>query len=122
MKTLSFFGTCGAGAEKCLASGKIQYPFRLVKIRAKFAAGCENLLKLRFFACLSDDEPSSGTPEGVSLLADNSYVDYLVGEADAKDLEHDVEVPEGNMYLVVHGENGDFFDHQMDVQLGIEPL
>jgi len=122
MKTVSFYGTCLAGAEKVLVSPRIGHGYVVERIRARFAIGCEHLLKLRFFMAMDDETPTSGKPSGVSMLADYGQVDYIIGDGDAKDMLHSVEMPEGGSFLKVHAINSDAFDHDIDVQMEIQPI
>ena len=79
-------------------------------------------MKLRFFIATDDQAPASGQPTGVSVLADYGQVDYIVGDDDEKDMNHDVLVDTGGSYLKVHAENDDFYDHAVDVHMELEPI
>jgi hypothetical protein len=119
-KTIAFYGTCSARSELVLVSRRIGQPFRLRKIHARFADGCQNLLALAFVVSPDAQAPSSGRPTGVSLLAETGQVDYVVGNNDSKDLEHTVELRQSGLYAKVHADNDDFYAHAVDVQLTIE--
>lgn len=120
MKTVSFFGACQARSEKVLVTPRITYPYVVRKIHCRFALGCENKLKLRFYVSRDKDAPSSGPPNGYSMLREHGQVDFIVGDNDEKNLEHEVEVVEQGTWLKVYAENSDYFDHQVDVQMTIE--
>jgi hypothetical protein len=119
-KTLSFYGTCLARAELTLVSKRIGTSYTVRWIRVSFPAGSMNLLAVRLYLAPDEEAPASGEPSGVSLLRDYGQVDYLVGEQEQKVIEHVVAVTEGGTWLKVYAVNSDFFDHAVDVQVGIE--
>jgi len=120
IKTVTFYGVCLARAELTLVSKRIGTPFKLKGIHVTFALGCINLLLVRCFTAADDEAPAAGQPNGVSILRDYGQVDYLVGDNTKKEILHEVEVAESGSWLKVHGENADFFDHAVDVQIQIE--
>jgi len=122
MKTVSFYGTCSALSSLVLVSPRIGTPFVLKQIHVRFPVGCENKVLLRFYVAIDDYAPSSGAPSGVSLLSDYGQVDYVVGDGDEKKLENEVEVAEGGAFLKVYAVNKDYYGHDLDVQMYIEPL
>lgn len=119
-KTVSFYGSCSARSELVLVSRRITSPFRLAKIHARFPDGCQNLMALSFFVSPDDQAPTSGAPTGLSLLAETGQVDYIVGNNDSKDMDHSADVRESGLFLKVHADNADYYDHDVDVQLTIE--
>ena len=121
MKTLSFFQSCGARSRLTLVSERINYPFTLQSITASFSAGCENTLQLSFFHSIDHAAPTVAPPTDPSLLAENSQVDYLVGDAQQKTVQHELVVDERGSFLKVHGYNADYFPHDIDVQIAIQP-
>lgn len=121
-KTVSFYGTCSSRSELTLVSEPITHPFRVKKIRAKFAGGCENKVRLEFVLAADNDAPVTGRPNGSSLLADYGQVSYLVGNDEVVVLEHEVDSREGNAYVKVYAFNGDWYDHDVLVQITIETL
>jgi hypothetical protein len=120
MKTVSFFGTCTASSTKVLVSKHIGHPYEVKRISARFANGCNNLITNEFYISPDSDAPSTGKPNGISLLKDYGQVDYVTGNDDTKKMEHDVEMPESGSYLKVYADNSDTFDHSIDVQIEIE--
>lgn len=122
MKTVSFFGQCSARSELTLVCPKITHGYKVKKIRAKFASGCVNKMLLRFYIAEDDEAPSTGAPSGTSMLRDYGQVDYVTGENDAKDMQHEVEQSEGGSYLKVYANNTDYYAHDIDVQITIEPI
>jgi hypothetical protein len=115
MKTVAFFGTVTAGATKVLVSPRINHPFELTKIAARFAQGCNNKVALRFYLGTDSDAPATGKPNGSSMLKEYGQVDYVVGNDDTKRLEHNVKVLLAGTYIKVHADNTDGFDHSIDV-------
>lgn len=122
MKTVSFHDTCVAGSSKVLVSKRIGHPYNVTRIRARFAQGCNNTLKLAFYISLDDNAPAAAAPTGVSMLQDYGQVDYVVGNDDTKDMQHEVKMAESGSFLKVYGQNSDGFDHTMDAQITIEEL
>lgn len=122
MKTVSFFGICALSASKVLVSKHIGHPYRVTHISARFAQGCNNLLKLRFYTSIDNDAPVDAEPSGVSMLRDYGQADYVVGNDDTKELDHELEVAESGSFLKVYAENNDTFEHSVDVQMTIEEM
>jgi hypothetical protein len=122
MKTVSFYGSCPASSELTLVSPLISHPFEIKRIKARFTQGSNNLMKLKFFISPDSDAPASGEPNGMNLLADYGQVDYIVGNNDTKEIEHNVVQPEGNYTLKVYANNEDTFEHDIDVQMTIKEL
>lgn len=121
MKTVSFSGVCIARSEKVLVTPRITYPYLVKKIHCRFPVGTINLLLLRFYVSRDGDAPSSGAPNGYSMLRELGQVDYIRGEGDEKNMLHEVEVTEQGTYLKVYAVNNDYYDHDIDVQMEIEP-
>ena len=121
MKTLSFYSICPASSHLTLVSPRITHAYRFKRIRARFVAGCNDLMKLRFL--IGNDKAASTTavPSGLSILAEYGQVDYIVGDDDAKDMNNWIDVVERGSYIKVHAENGDTSEHRVDVQIEIEP-
>jgi len=122
MKTIPFFGTCSARSELTLASQEIPYPFGLCKIRARFPVGCINEMRLSFFVSMDDFEPAAGKPNGQNVLDELGQVDYIVGDNDAKEMQHTLIVNESGYYIKVYADNQDYYDHDVDVQITIDPI
>jgi hypothetical protein len=120
LKTVTFYGTCGAGAELTLVSKRISTPFRTKAVHATFPLGTLNLLLMRCYVSPDDEAPAAGAPSGVSMLRDYGQVDYLAGDATKKEILHEVHIAEAGAYLKVYATNADFFDHAVDVQIMIE--
>lgn len=122
MQTVSFFGLCGAGASKVLVSKHIGHPYMLKHISARFAQGCNNLLSIRFFKSSDKNAPAAAAPSGISVLREYGQVDYVVGNDDTKELDHELKVAESGSFLKVYAVNADTFDHSIDVQMTIEEI
>ena len=120
MKTISFYGICGASDVLTLCSGRINRDYTLKEIHASFAPGADNLMQLRFFHSLDDQAPAAGAPSGVSILREQGQVDYVTGNDNIKELKHDLDVAERGSYLKVYAVNADTFEHSVDVQMFIE--
>lgn len=121
MKTVSFNGVCSARSTVVLTTPRITHPYKIVRIHCRFPVGCINELRLRFYTSPDDDVPSSGPPNGVSMLREYGHVDYVVGDGDSKSMDHDLDVAESNSWLKVYAVNDDYYDHAVDVQMTLEP-
>ena len=121
MKTISFVGECDARSKIVLVSKRINHAYTLKRIVANFEQGASQEMKLRFYKSLDDHAPTTGEPSGTSILRDYGQVDYVIGEASEKQMEHELEVDEKGSYLKVYADNRDFFAHLVDVQMYIEP-
>lgn len=121
-KTVSFVGTVSARSKLTLVAHRISTAYKIKRIRAKFGEGNVNALLLRFFHSLDDEAPTDGAPNGISLLADYGQVDYIVGNADDKDMDHEVFIEEAGGFLKVYADNQDYFEHLVDVQIYIVPV
>lgn len=120
LKTVVFVGVVASRSEVTLVSKRIGTPYRVRWIRATFPLGCNDLVKVRLFMSPDATAPTSGEPTGVSVLRDYGQVDYLIGDGEQKWIDHDVEMEESGSWLKVHAENGDWAQHIIDVQVGIE--
>ena len=121
MKTVSFNGVCPARSSLVLSTPRITHPYGITRIHVRFPVGCINELKLRFYTSPDDDVPSTGPPNGASMLREYGQVDFIVGDGDSKNMEHDLDVDESNTWLKVYAVNDDYYDHEVDVQMTIEP-
>jgi len=79
-------------------------------------------MKLRFYYSLDKSVPATGEPAGVSMLKDYGQVDYVVGNDDTKEMDHNLHIAESGSYLKVYAVNADTFEHSVDVQITIEDL
>ena len=122
LKTVSFYGVCLANAKLVLVSDIIGHPYRMRKIRAKFAAGAANEMLLRFFISEDDEAPGNAAPGGMSVLAEHGQVDYVRGEDEIVEMEHYVEMETANSWLKVYADNQDFNDHAVSVQITIDTV
>ena len=120
LKTVSFYGTCAAGSELVLVSDVIGHPYLVKAIRCSFPVGSINKVELQFFIAEDDDPPSTGLPNGLSILADYGHVPYVVGEGEVVKMLHEVEVRIANTWLKVHANNRDFAEHAVNVQITID--
>lgn len=119
-KTLMFAGTCSARSVKTLVSQRITRPFRTRQLTVRFAPGCSNLMALTFFAADDDQAPTTGKPSGISLLQDYGQVDSVRGDGEQIVLNHVIHVAAGGVYLKVHADNTDWYDHAIDLDVEIE--
>lgn len=121
-KVISFAGTCDARGELTLVSDRIAYPYFVRQLEVDFAEGCQNLMLVKFFTSADDHAPSSGEPSDVSLLQELSPNDYVRGNARQITMAHTTRVDVGGTYLKVYANNTDYFDHDVNARVEIEPL
>lgn len=119
-KTVTFYGTTTAQGELTLVSDRIGHPYTMKRVRVSFPAGSINLHQVSIYIDQDETAPSSGKPGGISVFADYGQVDYLVGEGEVVELAHVVDVPWSNSWIKVYGNNADFYDHALNVQVEIE--
>ena len=120
IKTIPFYGLCSANGELTLVSSAIGHPFRILRIRAKFAAGVANEMTLRFYLSDDDEAPTTGRPSGVSILEELGQVDYLTGEDEVVEIDHEIKVAHSNSWVKVWADNLDFNPHAVSVQIKID--
>lgn len=120
LKTLPFYGSCSARSETVLVSKLIRQPYNLVTISADFQRGCANLLLLRFLTSEDPSALSEANGGGRSVLAENSQVDYILGDDRQFIVQHKIEVPTASSYLKVHATNNDYFNHDVSVRITID--
>lgn len=118
--TLPFNGSAAAGGEQTLVSKRLNFPYRIVEIRASFPLGTERTLQLSFFVSRDAEDPSSGKPTGLDILSPYGQTSYLVGDDEQKNLPSDFPVPWSSSYLKVYGLNSDTFIHTIDAHIIIE--
>lgn len=121
-QTISFFGTCSASSNITLVSQQISGAFDVKKIRASFAPGVERLMKLKFYISSDPQAPTTAHPNGVNILQQTGQANYITGDNEFKEFEHEVRNPTRNAWLKVYAENADTFDHTIDAQVTIEYL
>ncbi len=122
MKTVSFYGMCPARSTVVLVSKAITHAYDVKRIRASFRVSADNLLQLEFFVSPDSDAPSSGKPNGLSMLADYGQVAYVVGNDEVCDMQHEVESDSGGSWIKVYANNSDYYEHAVNVQVFIEPI
>lgn len=119
-QTVSFFGTVGASANLTLVSKQISGAFNVKKIRASFAPGVNRLMKLKFFISSDPEAPTTAAPNGVNILQQTGQANYITGDDEFKEFEHEITNPTRNSWLKIYAENADTFDHTIDAQITIE--
>lgn len=120
--TMIFSGNCSANGELTLASKRINFPFRTKKFVASFALGTNRTLQLRYFLSPDASEPTFGLPTGINILGLFGEDPYLIGDDEAKAIEHESEIKQRGYYIKVYAKNTDNFDHTVDAFVVIESL
>lgn len=119
-QTISFFDSVNASSNKTLLSKNITTPFKIKRIRASFPAGVNRLMLLRFYIVGTTDAPTTQAPTGTDILQSVGQVNYITGDNNFIDFEHELVSPEGNRRVAVYAENTDTFAHTIECQVTIE--
>jgi len=120
--TLIFSGTCLANSELTLCSKRINFPFKTKKFVASFALGTDRTLQIRYFLSPDPSEPTTGFPTGINILGLFGEDPFLIGDDEAKAIEHESIIKETGYYIKVYANNTDNFDHTVDAFVIIESL
>ncbi len=120
LHTVSFFGTCGAGARLTLVSRRLPFPFITHDLSAHFALNAAGLLQLRFFLSPDDSAPTTELPRGTDLLAVFGQVGYFAGDDDRITAVMQWYTAEAGLYLKVAAMNNDVFDHTVNAYVTIQ--
>ena len=121
-KTISFFGTCTANSEKTLVSPRISTPYAVKTIIANFALNTNRTLQLDFYIAPDNDAPTSGRPSGMSLMREYGQIEYVVGDDEKKEFQHQAFSPTSPSWLKIYANNTDSFDHTIDCHITIQLL
>ena len=77
-------------------------------------------MTLRFYLSDDDEAPTTGRPSGVSILEELGQVDYLTGEDEVVEIDHEIKVAHSNSWVKVWADNLDFNPHAVSVQIKID--
>lgn len=122
IQTITFFGRVSASSKLTLLSKKITAPYKIKRIRAGFPSGTNRLNLLRYYITQSTDAPTANPPIGTNILLSIGQVDYVTGDDNIVDFEHEIINAEANTYVAVYAENQDVFEHTIETQVTIEFL
>lgn len=120
LQTISFFGTVNASSNLTLVSKRITTPFKTKIIRASFAPGVNRLMFLRYFLSPDPTAPTTPVVSGVNVLEVVGQVNYITGDDEIKELEHEIIQKEAGIFIKVYAENTDGFSHTIDTQVTIQ--
>lgn len=118
--TASFQGTVAANSKKTLRSNRIDLPFGTKRIRAAFALGCNRLLRLSFYISPDQSTPTTEPPTGINIFAQLGASQYITGEDNIIDFQHEIGIKTAGYYLKVYADNQDTYEHTIDAQITIE--
>lgn len=121
-QTISFFDTVDLSSNLTLISGKLTSAFKTKRIRASFPSGVNRLMRLRFYIVGTPDAPTTSAPIGTNLLSSVGQVDYITGDDNVIEFDHEIMSPESNKYIAVYAENADVFAHTIECQVTVEYL
>lgn len=119
-QTISFLGFVPPNSNRTFVSQRLTLPFKTKKIAASFTPGVWRLLNLQFFLSRDPEAPTLAPPQGVNILSSHGQVNFLTGDEDRKELEHEVEFSESGGYVKVYATNTDTFEHVVDAQVTIQ--
>lgn len=122
IQTILFSGTCAALSEQTLVPPMIRFPFKIRRLRIKFALNTNATLRIKFFISPDPSDPSTGEPTGTNIFSARGQVDYIVGDDEWIDMEHEINNPTINTWLKMYGNNLDVFAHSMSAQVTIESM
>ena len=120
--TIPFNGTVLAGAEKTLVSRRLDFAYRVTRLRVSFPLNTNRTTQVSFFVSPDGSTPSTGKPTGQDLMGQYSATPYFVGDDEYKDMEHSVSITGRGTYIKVYALNSDAFNHIIDAQVMIERL
>lgn len=120
--TVPFSGTVLAGSTKVLSCPLITTPFEVLRIMTSFPLNTNRTVQQEFYISEDNDEPTSGKPSGINILAEYGQVGYVVGDDEQKILHTSAVQETGNSYLKVYANNTDSFSHTIDVIITIKIL
>lgn len=119
-RTVNFSGTCLARSTLVLKSPRLHSKFRIRRLLFHFTPGCQGRLALEVYVSPDIAVPAAGPPTGWSILTDCSQAAAVHGDGQDLDLQHQVTIPTTANTLAVYAANTDWYDHAVDVQVGIE--
>ena len=119
---LTFSGTVAANGELTLASRKLDFAYRIIKVRVTFPPGSGRLVAVCFIISNDPTVPSAGKPSGQSVLGQYSVKDYFVGDGEWKELDCGVDVSRRGSWLKVYAVNSDSVSHAVDAQVVVQIL
>jgi hypothetical protein len=121
-QTISFFGTVALSSNVTLISGKLTSAFKVKRIRASFPSGVNRLMRLRFYIVGTPDTPTASPPIGTDLLSSVGQVNFITGDDNVIEFDHEIMSPDSNKFIAIFAENADVFEHTIECQVTIEYL
>lgn len=122
VQTISFFDTVALSSNMTLISGKLTSAFKVKRIRASFPSGVNRLMRLRFYIVGTPEAPTANPPIGTDLLGSVGQVNYITGDDNVIEFDHEIMSPDSNKYIAVYAENADVFAHTIECQVTVEYL
>lgn len=102
---INFLTTASSGANKTLASKRIDVPYHIKSIRLYFDTGANNTVKVSPFISLDAETPTGAKPEGVNFISEFSQADYFLGDHTYVSAKINHKVKEQGTYLKLYIEN-----------------
>lgn len=118
--TIPFKGICLANSELTLVSKRLNFRYITKKIIAAFALNTEHTLQIIPFLSYDPSSPTSGKPSGTSLFSPYGQIDYLSGDDEHEEHQHELVVSQVGTYLKIYANNTDSFSHTIDAQIQIQ--
>lgn len=122
MVDLPFHGTIGAGATVKIASGKINYPFKVVKAEMTFTEEANNLVQHGWYTQTNPEVTGTGVPSGVNIFGRESPVAFFAGKGTVKKIDTNIEYGQSGLYIILYTFNGCTYAYYIDASITIMQL
>lgn len=120
LQTISYFGTVDISSNLTLMSQKITTPFKVKRIRASFPSGVNRLMRLFYIITSTPELPTTRAPIGTDILRSMGQVNYITGDDNVIEFDHEIVSTVSNMFIAVYAENADVFAHTVETQVTLE--
>jgi len=117
--TLVFNGVVAANSITTLVSQHLLFPFATRELRVHFALNTNKQLRIQFLVSPDNSASTSSHFTGHSLLSTLGQVPYVVGDDETVVIPYHVLIPDVGMYLKIHADNRDSYEHSIDAQIFI---
>lgn len=119
---LPYHGTVAAGATLIIASGRITYPFKIIRAKMTFSEEANNLIRHGWYVSTSDAVTTGGIPSGINIFGRESPTAFFAGKGTIKTINTNVEYPEGNLFILLYTVNGCAYAYYIDASITIQQI
>lgn len=106
MVELNFAGTIAAGAWLTHLSGRIMYPFRVLRATMVFNLEAANLVEHRWYHSGNRSAPTTGAPSDTNIFGRENPTTYFIGDGLVKEINCNVKVDESERFIKLSTFNG----------------